>query len=81
MLRTNKNGKPQTFKGMLDEISQRENINVKLILDDGSERFVDYAGYLIHSDTFMIFLGDMEKKAYPKLVTSIEVDGEKIISF
>lgn len=24
MLRTNKNGKPQTFKGMLDEISQRK---------------------------------------------------------
>ena len=81
MLRTNAKGNPQTFKGMIQEISYRENINVKLYLDDGSERFINYAGYLIHPDTFMTFLGDMEKKAYPKLITSIEVDGVKIISF
>lgn len=81
MSRIENNGRPETFRGMLDRMSQKENIDVKLILTDGTERFINYAGYLLHSDKFMIFLGDMEKKVYPKIIASIEVDGEKIISF
>ena len=71
----------KTFVTRIREIEERENVDVTLHLEDGTEAFFSYAGYRFGENCFMMSLMHFEKKVYPNIIKSIEVDGEHLISF
>lgn len=71
----------KTFVTRIREIADRENVDVTLHLQDGTEAFFSYAGYLFGVNSFMSTIMHFEKKVYPNTIKSIEVDGEHLISF
>ena len=69
------------FGSRLSEIAGKENVEVTLHLQNGEKRFFNFAGYLFGRDSFMSTISHFEKKVFPNIIKTIEVDGESLISF
>lgn len=70
-----------TFGSRLKNIAGKENVDVKLHLENGETRVFSFAGYLFGRDSFMNTVSHFENKVFPQIIKSIEVDGEHLISF
>lgn len=71
----------KTFISRIREIADRENVDITLHLEDGTEAFFSYAGYLFGVNSFTNTIMHFEKKVFPHIIKDIEVDGEHLISF
>lgn len=70
-----------TFGTRLSTIAGKENVDVVLHLENGETRVFSFAGYLFSKDSFMNTISHFEKKVFPNIIKTIEVDGESLISF
>lgn len=70
-----------TFGTRLSEIAGKENVDVVLHLENGETRYFSFAGYLFGTDHFMSTMSHFEKKVFPNIIKTIEVNGENLISF